>query len=91
MAINVTGLGIANGIAFKSKVVGGGVVLPPELKRKIVCAVSAYGKTNNDADRDVLIDKTGNGNDFLLSDFSYNLYGGYSEYTVAYGTGLLIM
>ena len=63
---------------------GGGVVLPPELKRKIVCAVSAYGKTNNDADRDVLVDKTGNGNDFLLSDFSYNLYGGYSEYTVDY-------
>lgn len=84
MAINVTGLGIANGIAFKSKVVGGGVVLPPELKRKIVCAVSTYGKTNDDADRDVLVDKTGNGNDFLLSGFSHNLYGGYSEYAVDY-------
>lgn len=84
MGINVTGLGIANGIAFKSKVTGDRVVLPPELKRKIVCAVSAYGKTKNDADRDVLVDKTGNGNDFLLSGFSHNLYGGYSEYTVDY-------
>lgn len=43
MGINITGLGAANGIGFKSKV-SGGRYLPPDLKARLVSVTSCYGK-----------------------------------------------
>lgn len=85
MGTNLTSIGITtNAIGFGSKASGGGVILPPELAAKIVCVCSAWGKNNNSSDRDIVKDKTGNGNDFLLSGFDYTIGSGYSPYATDY-------
>nr|DAN43737.1 MAG TPA: hypothetical protein [Caudoviricetes sp.] len=87
MGTNLTSIGITtNAIGFGSKASGGGVILPPELAAKIVCVCSAWGKNNNSSDRDIVKDKTGNGNDFLLSGFDYTTGSGYSSYATDYMT-----
>jgi hypothetical protein len=65
MGINISGLGAANGIGFKSKV-SGGRYLPPDLKARLVSVTSCYGKKNTDSDKDILKDKTGQGNDLIV-------------------------
>lgn len=87
MGTNLTSIGITtNAIGFGSKVSGGGAILPPELAAKIVCVCSAWGKNNNSSDRDIVKDKTGNGNDFLLSGFDYTTGSGYDSYATDFRT-----
>lgn len=77
MGINITGLGAANGIGFKSKV-SGGKYLPPDLKARLVSVTSCYGKKNTDSDKDILKDKTGQGNDLIVYNGTFdNIKDGY--------------
>jgi hypothetical protein len=77
MGINITGLGAANGIGFKSKV-SGGRYLPPNLKARLVSVTSCYGKKNTDSDKDILKDKTGQGNDLIVYNGTFdNIKDGY--------------
>lgn len=54
--------------------------LPQELKDKLVSVVSAYGKSNSDEDRDIIKDKTGNGNDFQILNADYKLNSSFGKY-----------
>lgn len=77
MGINISGLGIANAIGFKSKV-SGGRYLPPDLKARLVSVTSCYGKKNTDSDKDILKDKTGQGNDLIVYNGTFdNIKDGY--------------
>lgn len=77
MGINISGLGAANGIGFKSKVIGGRY-LPPDLKARLVSVTSCYGKKNTDSDKDILKDKTGQGNDLIVYNGTFdNIKDGY--------------
>lgn len=77
MGTNITGLGAANGIGFKSKV-SGGRYLPPDLKARLVSVTSCYGKKNTDSDKDILKDKTGQGNDLIVYNGTFdNIKDGY--------------
>lgn len=77
MGINISGLGAANGIGFKSKV-SGGRYLPPGLKARLVSVTSCYGKKNTDSDKDILKDKTGQGNDLIVYNGTFdNIKDGY--------------
>lgn len=77
MGINITGLGAANGIGFKSKV-SGGRYLPPDLKARLISVTSCYGKKNTDSDKDILKDKTGQGNDLIVYNGTFdNIKDGY--------------
>lgn len=80
MGINITGIGNANAIGFKSRVDGGRRFLPPNIKSSLVSVISTYGKKNTDSDRDILKDLTGKGNDFKLFNFSFSEASGYGEY-----------
>lgn len=77
MGTNITGIGAANGIGFKSKV-SGGRYLPPDLKARLVSVTSCYGKKNTDSDKDILKDKTGQGNDLIVYNGTFdNIKDGY--------------
>ncbi len=77
MGTNISGLGAANGIGFKSKV-SGGRYLPPDLKARLVSVTSCYGKKNTDSDKDILKDKTGQGNDLIVYNGTFdNIKDGY--------------
>lgn len=77
MGTNITGIGNANGIGFKSKV-SGGRYLPPDLKARLVSVTSCYGKKNTDSDKDILKDKTGQGNDLIVYNGTFdNIKDGY--------------
>lgn len=77
MGINITGLGAANGIGFKSKV-SGGRYLPSDIKARLVSVTSCYGKKNTDSDKDILKDKTGQGNDLIVYNGTFdNIKDGY--------------
>lgn len=77
MGINISGLGAANGIGFKSKV-SSGRYLPPDLKARLVSVTSCYGKKNTDSDKDILKDKTGQGNDLIVYNGTFdNIKDGY--------------
>ena len=77
MGINISGLGAANGIGFKSKV-SGGRYLPSDLKARLVSVTSCYGKKNTDSDKDILKDKTGQGNDLIVYNGTFdNIKDGY--------------
>lgn len=80
MGINISGLGIANAIGFKSRVDGGRRFLPPNIQSSLVSVISTYGKKNTDSDRSILKDLTGKGNDFKLFNFSFSEASGYGEY-----------
>lgn len=83
MGINISGLGIANAIGFRSRISGGGKdkpFLPPNIQSSLVSVISTYGKKNTDSDRDTLKDLTGKGNDFKLFNFSFSEASGYGEY-----------
>lgn len=77
MGTNISGLGAANGIGFKSKV-SGGRYLPPDLKARLVSVTSCYGKKNTDSDKDILKDKTGQDNDLIVYNGTFdNIKDGY--------------
>lgn len=97
MAINITGLGNANGIGFKSKVSGGGSgYLPPELKDSLVGLWKFDQNTNESPTRNIIKNTIkGKGGDLELLNFAYKAnssYNGYPEDFTSwnYNTGLIV-
>lgn len=74
------GLGIDFGIGNQYKRKGGKSYIDPAVLSSVVSVISTYGKTNEDADRSILKDKTGKGNDFKLLNFSFTEGSGYGLY-----------
>ena len=74
------GLGIDFAIGNQYKRKGGKSYIDPAVLSSVVSVISTYGKTNEDADRSILKDKTGKGNDFKLFNFSFSEASGYGEY-----------
>ena len=88
MGINITGLGAANGIGFKSKV-SGGRYLPPKLKDALIGVWSAYGKSNNSTDRNIIKNKIKDrGGDFVISNAAFKLNSGFGKYEEDFTTWL---
>ena len=82
MGTNITGIGNANAIGFKSRVTGG-MYFPPELKDALVGVWSAYGKSNDSTDRNVIKNKIKDrGGDFELLNFDYKEGSGYGKYNI---------
>ena len=80
MGTNITGIGNANAIGFKSRVTGG-MYFPPELKDALVGVWSAYGKSNNSTDRNIIKNKIKDkGGDFVISNAAYKLNSGFGKY-----------
>lgn len=80
MGTNITGIGNANAIGFKSRVTGG-AYFPPELKDALVGVWSAYGKSNDSTDRNIIKNKIKDkGGDFELLNFAYDGNSGYGKY-----------
>lgn len=87
MGTNITGIGNANAIGFKSRVTGG-IYFPPELKDALVGVWSAYGKSNDSTDRNIIKNKIKDkGGDFELVNFNYEGTSGYNGYPVVFGIG----
>ena len=74
------GIGISNAIGFKHIINkgggGGGSISYPGL----IAAWSAKGKSNDDEDRAILKDLTGNGHDITLNGFAFSEMSGYGGY-----------
>lgn len=82
MGTNITGIGNANAIGFKSRVTGG-MYFPPELKDALVGVWSAYGKSNDSTDRNIIKNKIRDkGGDFEILNAAYKLNSGYGKYEV---------
>ena len=85
MGTNITGIGNANAIGFKSRVTGG-MYFPPELKDALVGVWSAYGKSNDSTDRNIIKNKIKDrGGDFELINFNYKGTSGYNGYPIIFG------
>jgi hypothetical protein len=81
MGTNITGIGNANAIGFKSRVTGG-IYFPPELKDALVGVWSAYGKSNDSTDRNVIKNKIKDrGGDFVISNAAFKLNSGFGKYS----------
>lgn len=79
MGTNITGIGNANAIGFKSRVTGG-IYFPPELKDALVGVWSAYGKSNDSTDRNIIKNKIKDrGGDFVISNAAYTEGSGYAD------------
>ena len=61
-------------MAYAANLGRGDIVYPG-----LIAAWSAKGKTNKDADRNVLKDLTGNGHDITLNNFAWNTESGYNN------------
>ena len=82
MGTNITGIGNANAIGFKSRVTGG-MYFPPELKDALVGVWSAYGKSNDSTDRNIIKNKIKDkGGDFVISNAAFKLNSGFGKYDV---------
>ena len=82
MGTNITGIGNANAIGFKSRVTGG-AYFPPELKDALVGVWSAYGKLNDSTDRNIIKNKIKDrGGDFVISNAAFKLNSGFGKYEV---------
>lgn len=80
MGTNITGIGNANAIGFKSRVTGG-MYFPPELKDALVGVWSAYGKSNDSTDRNIIKNKIKDrGGDFVISNAAFKLNSGFGKY-----------
>ena len=80
MGTNITGIGNANAIGFKSRVTGG-TYFPPKLKDALIGVWSAYGKSNNSTDRNIIKNKIKDrGGDFVISNASFKLNSGFGKY-----------
>lgn len=85
MGTNITGIGNANAIGFKSRVTGG-AYFPPELKDALVGVWSAYGKSNDSTDRNIIKNKIKDrGGDFVISNAAYEGMSGYNGYPIVFG------
>lgn len=86
MGTNITGIGNANAIGFKSRVTGG-AYFPPELKDALVGVWSAYGKSNDSTDRNIIKNKIKDkGGDLELLNFNYKEGSGYGKYEIDFTT-----
>lgn len=86
MGTNITGIGNANAIGFKSKVTGG-IYFPPELKDALVGVWSAYGKSNDSTDRNIIKNKIKDrGGDFVISNAAFKLNSGFGKYETDFTT-----
>lgn len=80
MGTNITGIGNANAIGFKSKVTGG-IYFSPELKDALVGVWSAYGKSNDSTDRNIIKNKIKDrGGDFVISNAAFKLNSGFGGF-----------
>lgn len=80
MGTNITGIGNANAIGFKSRVTGG-TYFPPELKDALVGVWSAYGKSNDSTDRNIIKNKIKDkGGDFVISNAAFKLNSGFGGF-----------
>ena len=80
MGTNITGIGNANAIGFKSRVTGG-IYFPPELKDALVGVWSAYGKSNDNTDRNIIKNKIKDrGGDFVISNAAFKLNSGFGGF-----------
>jgi hypothetical protein len=80
MGTNITGIGNVNAIGFKSRVTGG-IYFPPELKDALVGVWSAYGKSNDSTDRNIIKNKIKDrGGDFVISNAAFKLNSGFGKY-----------
>lgn len=80
MGTNITGIGNANAIGFKSRVTGG-IYFPPELKDALVGVWSAYGKSNDSTDRNIIKNKIKDrGGDFIISNAAFKLNSGFGGF-----------
>lgn len=80
------GLGIDFAIGNQYKRKGGKSYIDPAVLSSVVSVISTYGKTNEDADRSILKDKTGKGNDFKLLNFGFAGNSGYGLYGTDFTT-----
>lgn len=88
MGINITGIGNANAIGFKSRVTGG-TYFPPKLKDALIGVWSAYGKSNNSTDRNIIKNKIKDrGGDFVISNAAFKLNSGFGKYEEDFTTWL---
>ena len=88
MGTNITGIGNANAIGFKSRVTGG-TYFPPELKDALIGVWSAYGKSNNSTDRNIIKNKIKDrGGDFVISNAAFKLNSGFGKYEEDFTTWL---
>lgn len=71
------GLGIDFAIGNQYKRKGGKSYIDPAVLSSVVSVISTYGKTNDDPDRAVLKDLSGNGNDMRLLNFGFTEGSGY--------------
>lgn len=86
MGTNITGIGNANAIGFKSRVTGG-IYFPPELKDALVGVWSAYGKLNDSTDRNIIKNKIKDrGGDFVISNAAFKLNSGFGKYETDFTT-----
>lgn len=84
MGTNITGIGNANAIGFKSRVTGG-TYFPPELKDALVGVWSAYGKSNDSTDRNIIKNKIKDrGGDFVISNAAFKLNSGFGKYEITF-------
>lgn len=60
--------------------------IDPELLSHVKMAISTWGKTNDDTDRAVLKDLSGNGNDMRLLNFGFAENSGYGLYSTDFTT-----
>lgn len=58
--------------------------IDPDLLKHVKMAISTWGKTNDDPDRTVLKDLSGNGNDMRLLNFGFTKGSGYGLYGANY-------
>lgn len=86
MGTNITGIGNANAIGFKSRVTGG-AYFPPELKDALVGVWLAYGKSNDSTDRNIIKNKIKDrGGDFVISNAAFKLNSGFGKYETDFTT-----
>lgn len=86
MGTNITGIGNANAIGFKSRVTGG-IYFPPELKDALVGVWLAYGKSNDSTDRNIIKNKIKDrGGDFVISNAAFKLNSGFGKYETDFTT-----
>lgn len=74
-----TSIGIGNAIGFKNKH-GSNNYIDPALKAALVGVWKTKGKSNNDADRDIIKDLTNKGNDLQILNAGYKLNSGHGLY-----------
>lgn len=84
--VSRTGIGAGIGIPFRNIASGGGKpYLSPELKDALVGVWSAYGKSNDSTDRNIIKNKIKDrGGDFVISNAAFKLNSGFGKYEITF-------